>query len=185
MKRMVLAAVAAAILYTPVCAPAQTVDIRSHRGIFGLLNPDGTFKPLVIPQPAPEALSAKTWNGTLSATISVNVQSTLPSGTTVHCALTASVSGIAPNGWVDVVSETAQVTATGSGSNLTCHVTMPYQWLLYASTSAALERDTVQVGYEILAVNSSGDGRTTLSSVATISLPAPGATTNYNINARI
>ncbi|MGH6872981.1 MAG: hypothetical protein ACREHE_15910 [Rhizomicrobium sp.] len=186
MKRFSMAACAAAAVFLAgQGAAAQGARSDPHMGVFGLLNPDGTFKPLTTPQFAPAALSAKTWNGTLTATITISVASTLPSGTTVHCGLNASVGGVAPNGAVDSVYENDQVTATGSGSTLTCHLSIPYQWLLFASTAAAELRDTVQVGYQVIAVNASGDGRLTTASIATLSLPAPGVTTNFTVSARI
>lgn len=176
--RAMLAAVAASglLLSLSESAPAQSPGA----GVLGYLNSDGTFRPINSSHAASPLQPSATVTGTFNLTLTITIASSLPAGTTIQCQFGASVTDVSATEAVDLISESATTTATGSSSSQTCHLSIPYSWTLLGSG------DTVGLNYMITALDSKGNGRVSSRySFETIALPKNGATTNVNLSARI
>jgi len=153
-------------------------------GIRGYLDPQtGVFHALPQPvQPDGEPPATSTFGGKLVFNFTITVSSTIASSLKIACAATASLEDITT---LNFISETAEVTATRTGSTATCTVTIPYSWNLGSSTT-----DKVTLTYSIIApVEATGSSvlpsRISSQSIGTISVPANGATTTETITATI
>ena len=137
---------------------AQNVSKKTP-GIQGYLDPKtGAFR--ILPTPDDD---------------SVDLPLTVTGGSA-----TASLVDVATSNFIE---EQAAVLATRSGSTATCTVTIPYSWNLASASS-----DKVSLTYSIDApveatANTAFPERLRSQSVATISVPANGATTNESITA--
>ncbi len=159
---------------------------KPPNGIVGVLAPNGTFRPMIVVQPASATPTPRVFAGTITAALNIVIASPLPAGATVHCGLSATVEGLSDAGQTDVVLDSDQVAATGvTATAATCQFTLPYQWGLFGNTPNATIRDTVSLSYSITAINATGDGRQNSVSFGTIAVPAAGAFTNFTLNARI
>jgi hypothetical protein len=152
-------------------------------GIRGYLDPrTGIFHAMPLPDlqeadvPPPAATGGK-----FVFNFTITVSSNLGSTAKILCEASALTEDAAS---ANLITETASVTATRSGSTATCTVNIPYSWnLLSAST------DKVSLSYQIiggvptttvpLATRSSGQ------SLKQIAVPANGATTTETITATI
>jgi hypothetical protein len=128
-------ATAALLVCAAVPAPA------AQDSVLGRLNlKTGSFTPL---QPASSATtSVKTYTGTVQATFTIQVKSSLPANQTYLCDLSVNVYDITSES--GSLSADASVAATASGGVLKCTVTIPYAWTLGTSPSiSASSRWTV------------------------------------------
>jgi hypothetical protein len=152
------------------------------RRIAGYLDPGtGAFRPIfpksgVNPRAEPDVTPT---TGKLVFDFNITVSSSFPAGEVISCSVIASVYDFTNN--VDI-AESAGAAATVSGSKATCTVTIPYSWPLADPGS-----ETVGLSYEILATPANGASLTRYSTrtLASIPVPATGATTTQTINARI
>ncbi len=80
--------------------------------------------------------------------------------------------GIDTNGVFDFVSESDQATATLSGNQATCQVVIPYTWTLSVPTF-----DNVTISGSAIAVDTSGNGRTSSFQLEVIAVPNTGTVT--------
>ena len=140
-------------------------------GIFhSMPNPD--LQEADVPPPA-------TFGGKFVFNFSITVSSALPSTTKIFCEATAST--VDP---LNLITETASVMATRSGSTANCTVTIPYSWNLSSSST-----DRVSLLYQVIAgVPSTTTPLATRSSSQSLpqtKVPANGATTTETIAATI
>jgi hypothetical protein len=153
------------------------------KGIRGYLDPrTGLFHSLPqaalpdaeVPPPAP-------FGGKFVFNFTITVDSAIASTAKIICEATASTEDVAS---LNLILETASVTATRSGSTATCTVTIPYSWNLSSATT-----DKVSLTYQIFAGPSSTTNplatRVSEQNLKTISVPANGATTTETITATI
>jgi hypothetical protein len=167
-------------------AAAQAGPTSPPSGVLGVLNSDGSFRPVLrgaghdgVAPPPP-----KYFVGTLKLTLNIAVDSTLPSGTGILCGLNATVSGVSSIGNLDAIEDVGQKLASGSGGTATCTVEVPYSWRLTAYESAEVS-DSAMLSFTVTAVGTGQQGRTTVESFDTIAIPKNGKTTAYTLNARI
>jgi hypothetical protein len=132
------------------------------------------------------AAAAVTFTGKLVFSISITIQSTLPTTDAIACEGAASLDDVGAAGSGQLIEEIAAVQATRSGSTATCTVTIPYSWALLNSAT-----DQVQLTYTI-SVPSNGvvgatglPARVSTKGFASIKVPATGATTTETIKATI
>ena len=157
-------------------------NANSERGILGYLDPKtGTFKLLArasAESEQPAAVIAPT-TGKLVYNFTINVASVLPSSDVIICSGSATIVDVTA-GLVSIEEEASTV-ATRSGSKATCIVTIPYSWLLPNAST-----DTVQLSFTITAgLTTSGASRLSTHSIATIKVPANGATTTETLTPTI
>ena len=162
---------------------ASASPFQRPAGMVGILSPDGTFRPMMQHGIA-DTTSASTVTGKLELSLSVDIQTKLPSKTVILCSLSASVEGISASGVADSIEETGEVPASVSGSTATCKPTIAYEWHLFANSSSAEVRDGITLSYQIVAVTADG-GRTSTVSFATIAVPANNKTTSFSEAARL
>lgn len=161
---------------------AQTSAVR---GIPGYLNPKtGAFHPVIEAQPQegpPPALT--TFAGKFVATFTITVDSTISSTTKLACIFSASLVDTSTGNVIEEIA--ASAVSRGSGSTVTCTVTLPYSWSLGSGTT-----DKVSLTWNIEApveFSTSTQYPTRFSSqfLGSISVPANGSTTNEAIAATI
>jgi hypothetical protein len=87
----------------------------------------------------PDATTATPTSGTFKVTINIKVENKLPTKSTVGCTVTIQESNTNTTTFTPEVdyenSETVAATATSTG--YTCSLSLPYDWLIPASTSGA------------------------------------------------
>jgi hypothetical protein len=154
-------------------------------GIRGILDPKtGAFHPLPVPDAQDEVPPAlTTFSGKFVANFTITVTSTIASTTKLACTFSASLLDTATG---NVITESAgSAVARGSGTTVTCTVTLPYSWSLGSGST-----DKVSLSWAIEApveftVSTEFPTRISSQSLGTISVPANGTTTTETIAATI
>ena len=169
MHKITVAALAASLFGAPLCdAHAEP----NTNGVFGFLNSNGTFRPLLAKTPTARApATVITGKLVLNFTFMIAAASNIPPTAPILCGLQVSVFGIDPTGVTDVVLDTDQATATRSGNQATCQVVIPYYWNLYVPTF-----DNVTVSGSATAVDATGTGRTSSFQMGVFAVPPSGVT---------
>ncbi len=87
----------------------------------------------------PDAASATPTSGTFRITINIKVENKLPAKSTVGCTVNIQESNTNTTTYTPEVDyeNSATVAATATATGYTCDLTLPYDWLIPASTSAA------------------------------------------------
>jgi hypothetical protein len=117
--------------------------------------------------------------GRFVVNLTVTLTTTFGMGETYSCAVTATAFDIATSlAFVD----SYQITATKTGTTLTCNMTLPYSWALTSPAS-----DKAMVTYSVNAVNGTNGLPIRLAQhgVANIKVPANGTTTTYTLSTAI
>jgi len=171
------------------CAFAQLDNqtLTPHRTP-GYYNSDtGAFEPL---RPAVEdaiGFAVSPTTGTLVFNFTITVKSALPKNGVITCST---------GGAVIETSYSADETGFGiaklvSGSTYSCSVTMPYSWLLNTPTTDKIilsYKAQINAGLQVTAENGtavtviSGTARLSSQTIASIKVPANGATTTQTVN---
>ena len=121
MKTFATAAAAAALLGSMLAVPVPTQAQNTPTGIPGFLNPaTGTFMPRLSLTPAAATLKR---GGTIVVTISVVINSTIPSNQPISCSATISSTDLA---FFNDVFGSGIVTRSGSTGK--CVLRLPYIW---------------------------------------------------------
>jgi hypothetical protein len=183
MKTVKFLLLAACVLGLAASAFAQ-VQNRQSPGILGYLDPKtGAFHTLPVPDSdSAEALTTTTVGGTIIVKFTITVKATIAATAKIACSVSAEVIDnitAAPA----VILEEAAALATRSGTTATCTVTIPYSWNLATATS-----DKVTLSYVLSApaeatVTTAYPQRLSSQGIATIAVPANGATTNETVTA--
>ena len=123
--------------------------------------------------------TVSTYTGTLVATFTITIDSTLPTSDQIACAVRTTVNDTSGATYKEI----AEVAATRSGSTATCTVKVPYSWGLSSAS------DTVQLEYDVvvptaLVTTNSTPGRDSTRTTA-IPLPLKGATTTLTADITI
>jgi hypothetical protein len=180
-KKLLAILGACALVALAVPLLSQNPRSTSVRGIYGRWDPNtGIFTPVhEAPARLPEGEElppTTTYTGKIVVNFTLTITSAIPTTDTIACNVSA-----------DVVDATGSITdslstsATRSGSTATCSVTIPYSWNI--TTTA----DDVYITYDIsappqpLVSTSAFPRRYSGRPVATITVPANGATTTYNL----
>jgi hypothetical protein len=158
-------------------------NAASVPGIQGFLDPKtGIFHSVPSPQAADaEPLVTSTLTGKFVFNFTITVKSTIASTGQIGCLAGASLSDTTN---LNNVAEIAAVAVTrGSGTTVTCSVTVPYSWKLGSPTT-----DVVHLSYSIgspleLGTVSAYPNREGARSLGTIKVPLNGATTTETITA--
>lgn len=152
-------------------------------GIRGYLDPrTGIFHPLAQMAPQDEEPSTSTFAGKFVFNFTITISSTISTSVKIACAANATLEDTAT---LNLILESAEVTATRSGSTATCTVDIPYSWKLGSAPT-----DKVTLTYQIVApVEATGSSvlpsRLSEQTVGVISVPANGSTTTETITATI
>jgi len=156
-------------------------------GIEGYLNSrTGIFHPIrrAPPQDDVEPLATSTYTGTFVVNFTITVSSAIPATETIGCVAGAS---LVDTGTVHAIVDLAASAVTrGTGSTVTCTVTIPYSWKL-----ASASTDSVGLSYAVTfpAEFSTPAGlwphRTGSQEIGKIKVPVSGTTTTEIVKARI
>lgn len=153
-------------------------------GIQGFLDPKtGMFHSLPSPQAADaEPLTISTLTGKFVFNFTITVKSTIASTSQIGCFAGVSLSD--STNLNNVVDVAAVAVTRGTGTTVTCTVTIPYSWKLGSPTT-----DMVHLSYTIgspltlVASTSAYPQREGAQSLGTIKVPLNGATTTETITA--
>ena len=162
---------------------AQNQNRGTLRGIPGYLDPlTGQFRTMIPPaqqEQDAEAPPATISGGKLVFNFTITVSSTVASTSKIFCEADALVSD--SNGTYE---ESAAVSVTrGTGSTVSCTVTIPYSWALNTASS-----DLLSMSYSIGVVPTTASvlsQRTSTHSFPPAKVPANGATTTTPVTATI
>ena len=152
-------------------------------GIRGYLDPrTGIFHSLAQMTPQDEEPATSTFAGKFVFNFTITISSTISTSVKIACAANATLEDVATTNFI---LESAEVTATRSGSTATCTVNIPYSWKLGSAPT-----DKVTLTYQISApVEATGTAvlpsRISQQTVGVISVPANGATTTETVTATI
>jgi len=180
-KKLLAILGACALVALAVPLLSQNPRSASVRGIYGHWDPNtGIFTPVheasAAPREGEELPPTTAYTGKIVANFTITITSAIPTTDTIACSVN-----------VDVVDTTGSITdslstsATRSGATATCSVTIPYSWNI--TTTA----DSVYITYDIsappqpLVSASAFPRRYSGRPVATITVPANGATTTYTL----
>ncbi len=152
----------------------------------GYLNPGVNSTMPIFLRASPNAASLSVATGKIVTNFTITVTSAIPSTVPISCNVSASVNDASSTTFTvsNIVTDAATVVATRSAATkASCTVTIPYSWNLYNRTT-----DGVRVIYSISSgTNSAAAGqlqnRTSSQFLATISVPANGATTTETVTA--
>lgn len=177
-------------------ATAQSESTR-HNRVFGYQDTEtGDFH--ALPQIEPDVTGATPpTTGKYQITFNVKLQSSFPSGTEIACEVlvdevTSITTTTPPYVATTIYTEIATSTVGASGSAVTCHVSLPYSWVIPAASKGA--KTTVSGTYSVSAINASST--TTLANALRArssssqlpipqTLPANGSTTSATVNATL
>jgi hypothetical protein len=178
-KKLLVVLGACALIAIAVPLLSQNPRSALVRGIYGHWDPNtGIFTPIHQASAVAEGEEppTTTYTGKIVVNFTLTITSAIPTTDTIAC-----------NVNLDVVDTTGSITdslstsATRSGSTATCSVTIPYSWNI--TTTA----DDVYITYDVsappqpLVSTSAFPRRYSGRPVATITVPANGATTTYTV----
>jgi len=159
-------------------------NAAAPHGIPGYLDPRTRIfhstPPLVSPDA--EAPAKTTFTGKIVFNFTITVNSTIASTDAIAC---IAGGGLSDSG-VSIVEEAATSVTRGTGTTVTCSVTVPYSWNL-----ATASTDKIRLSYSIfLPVNftttaGAYPNRQAGQSLGTIAVPPTGTTTTETITATI
>ncbi len=160
-----------ALVSACVCLPVLPAAAKDPAGILGYLDPrTGNFHVANLAvASSPDA--AGVLDGTFKLTL--NIHAVTPSST-VSCSLQVTLFST-----TGLIEETAGATASVSGGNATCDVTLPYSWR-GPTVSASMP---ISVSYTIF--NGTSQRISTQGVASLTKAPANGGTTSYTIAATI
>jgi hypothetical protein len=184
----------ACAIATTIAVPAwsQTANPGSPGEIPGYLSPStNSFRPIYLPQVASDPSAVSVVTGKIVTNFAITIQSTIPTTTPIDCTVTAGVADgnilVPPFTIFNNILEQATVVATRTGSTAKCAVTIPYSWNLSSKAT-----DKVQLTYTVIAQSNSATqapgtliNRNSSQTIATIGIPAAGATTTETVKATI
>ncbi len=164
--------------------PLWGQNAAAARGIRGYLDPQGVFHTLK-PQEAAEPPALTKFGGTFVVNFTITVAATISASANIECVVTASLIDNLTSGTPNFIDETAGVVATRSGSTATCSVSVPYSWALgTASTDMVTLSYTIQAPVEYTTATGALPARgSSVGNLATIKVPANGATTTETVTA--
>jgi hypothetical protein len=156
-------------------------------GIPGYLNPQtGAFHPLPQPeaQDSVEPPATTMFGGKFVVNFTITVDSVIASTNKIGCQVAITLEDTAT---VNFIEESAGVAVTrGTGSTVTCTVTIPYSWkLASASTDSVSLTYSITNPVEISTPAGEFPLRTSSQSIGTIKVPVNGATTTETVTATI
>jgi hypothetical protein len=155
---------------------SQNANRPAVPGIPGYLDArTGTFKPMPLTTPNEDEPPTTPTTGKVVLNLTVTLETTFPTNEVYSCGLSATVFEVTTMlSFVDSL----EVTATKSGSTLTCHVTLPYSWALGSAAT-----DTMGISYTVNAAAPSPGLPLRLAEhgIANIRVPPTGTTTTYTL----
>lgn len=162
---------------------SQEVSPASTNGALGYFDySTGAFRPVHqmedFDSDSLAAISAQA--GTITVNFTVTVKSAIPAGSPITCGVSANVTEASFTA-INIISEAAAVAATRSGNTAKCTVTIPYNWTVLNPATAKLS-----LSYTLSASKAGTTGlliRSSNGSIASIPVPASGATTTQTVNA--
>lgn len=142
----------------------------------------GAFRPVhQVEDFDSETLAATTaQTGTITINFTVTIKSAIPAAAVVNCGVSANVTEVSAGG-VNIIIESASVAATRTGNTAKCTVTIPYSWTVTNPATARLN-----LSYTLSASKAGATGllsRSSSGGIASIPVPANGATTTQTVNA--
>ena len=154
-------------------------------GIRGYLDPQtGVFHalPAVPTDDDEDASRVTTFGGKFVVNFTITVDSTIASTTKIGCNVNADLA----DSTNFITEEAGTAVSRGSGTTVTCSVTIPYSWKLSTSSTDMVSLTyTITSPTEISAATAEYPLRISSQSIATIKVPANGATTTETVAATI
>ena len=163
--------IVSALVSASCCLPALPAAARDQAGILGYLDVrTGAFRAAGLTSDVDPA-AASVANGTFKLTLTIHV---VTPSSAVSCSM--QVTAFSTTG---LIEETAGASASVSGGNATCDVTLPYAW----RSPTASASTPIMVSFTI--VGGSGQRLSSQGLASLTKVPANGSTTSYAIAATI
>ena len=179
-KLVVVAAVCA--LSSPM-AWAQDGNQEGGPGVLGYFDPaTGAFRPVAQGEDFDLMTAAAVSGGNFLVTFNITVKSAIAATTPIHCSVSATVVDASPGG-VNVITESATVSATRTGATARCTVNLPYSWVLQSPVGTQVSLTSVLSSTKPGAAPTGLLSRLHTSTFARSAVPANGVTTKYTVNA--
>lgn len=125
--------------------------------------------------------AAATQGGSFVVNFTITIRSAIPTNSVINCGVSAVLTEASVAG-VNIITEGANVAATRTGNTAKCTVTIPYSWQVLNPATAR-----VSLSYILSASRATAAtgllNRTSGGSIASIPVPANGATTPQTVNA--
>jgi hypothetical protein len=139
----------------------------------------GAFRPVAQTEDFDSSSLAATspQTGTIVVNFNITIRSVIPATTPINCGVEATVTEVSAGG-INIILDGATVVATRTGSTAKCTVTIPYSWMVSSSARLGLN-------YNLIAAKPAATGllsRSSLGTIASIPVPANGATTTQTVN---
>jgi hypothetical protein len=189
-KMTVLSLVVLALTLTPFSFGQLAKQAQTSHPVLGYYNPaTGIFQPL-HQSAEPDPATATTETGELIIKFTITVKSAIPTNGVVGCSADAATGDAAG----EYEERATGVATLVSGTTYTCSAIIHYSWLLDTPTSDKISftgGTTIDYGYEVTASNGSAnvvaeiESRGSDVNIATIAVPADGATTSVDVKSTL
>lgn len=189
-KLNILSVVVLGLVLAPLSFGQSASRTQPPHRVLGYYDPaTGTFSP--AHQSASEVdPAATTETGELIIKYTITVKSTIPKNGVVGCSASADTGDTAG----DYEERASGVATLVSGTTYTCSAIIHYSWLLATPTTDKISFTgsvTIDYGYQVTATNGTAtlvegvEARGSSASIASISVPANGATTTIDVNSTL
>lgn len=175
------------ILASQVVLGHEANSARTATPIVGYLDrATGTFHPIAQTEDfdSESVASINPQAGTVVVNITMTIRSGISTSSPITCHVSTSVFEVSlTTGAFNFRFEDSATTATRNGNTARCTVTIPYSWVIVNPATTKLS-----INYSLLYNRSISSttgvlSRLSIGSVATIPIPAEGATTTHTVNA--
>ena len=179
-SRIVLGVLVCA-LSSQLCWSQEAKPVSPNRILGYLDSSTGAFRSIVQMEDFDSNSLAATspQTGTIVVNFTITIKSVIPATAPINCSVEATVTEVSAGG-VNIISDGATVAATRTGNTAKCTVTIPYSWMVSNTATARLS-----LNYSLVASRPGTTGllnRTSIGTIATIPVPANGATTPQTVN---
>src|SRR5215203_41030 len=174
--RRIIVGVIVYALSSQLCWSQEAKPVSPARALGYFDYSTGAFRPVAQTEDFDSSSLAATspQTGTIVVNFNITIRSVIPATTPINCSVQASVTEVSLGG-VNIISDDATVVATRTGSTAKCTVTIPYSWMVSNTATARLS-----LNYNLIAAKPAATGllsRSSLDTIASIPVPANGATT--------
>ncbi len=167
---------------SPSCWSQEASPATPHRALGYFDYSTGAFRPVLQTEDfdSSSLAAANPQTGTIVVNFTITIKSAIPATSPISCGVEANITEVSVSG-VNLILESAAVAATRTGNTAKCTVTIPYSWMVSNTATARLS-----LNYNLSLSKAGTTGllsRSSIGSIASIPIPANGATTTQTVNA--
>lgn len=178
----IIVGVVVCALSSQLCWSQEASPARPHGALGYFDYSTGAFRPIVQMEDFDSNSVAATnpQTGTVVVNFTITIKSVFPATSPISCDVGAIVTDIS-GADINVITESGTAAATRTGNTAKCTVTIPYSWAVSNPTTARLSLTYAlsmsKTGTTGLLIRGSSGG------IASLPVPANGATTTQTVNA--